>query len=403
MPLHRGKDSIFLSTLGDTPPITPQICLTFFREGDFSVLVLTSLESLVSMLRVLRLTIDGLSPIVVVVTRGEASAALATQTNMPETKVQDLISKEDQFTCPSDCTIDVGRRHYFFYSVGDDGWKLRDLKQDTAPQNPRRTFSSLQQMELLQLYSRTKYPTMEQKEALARRFNVKRRQIQVWFQNKRARSGEKLRGDGSVYFCPGHHSMYHFTPSLVSIAVNQPSGSGLSPLKQQYVGSRLPVRNESGWVKSNYQGDLRASEALSNNLTERHTPNQHEELSPLHTDTMRIHSLMSNDDERFTCTSQCTINLGRRKFFSFSVDDEGWQLKDLSKGPLYQNPRQTFDAHQQTELMELFHKTKYPTMEQKEALARKFNVHKRKVQVWFQNRRARHGNGRIMEDDCSDL
>ncbi|PRP85110.1 hypothetical protein PROFUN_07181 [Planoprotostelium fungivorum] len=133
------------------------------------------------------------------------TATTTTTIKMPKMKITFLTSRDERASSSSsapDYTIDLGRRRVFIYSVDGDGWKMKDPKRASLYENPRRTFSLQQQLELLDLFHKTKYPSKEQKDALAKKFNVKRRQIQIWFQNKRAPRVEanptRLRGGGGA-------------------------------------------------------------------------------------------------------------------------------------------------------------------------------------------------------------
>ncbi|PRP89105.1 hypothetical protein PROFUN_01825 [Planoprotostelium fungivorum] len=98
-------------------------------------------------------------------------------------KIDNLLAFEEFNTCSA---VEFGHRKIFFYSVSREGWRMQQCKERLYD-NPRRTFNKEQQQELLEVYRKNQYPSVEEKEKLARRFNIPRRKIQVWFQNKRAR------------------------------------------------------------------------------------------------------------------------------------------------------------------------------------------------------------------------
>ncbi|PRP85338.1 retinal homeobox protein Rx2-like [Planoprotostelium fungivorum] len=75
----------------------------------------------------------------------------------------------------------------FFYNPS-----VKDNKQKTDGKNsPRRAFTARQKEELNRFYMRSPYPSFEEREQLASRFQTSSRHIQVWFQNQRSR-WEKL-------------------------------------------------------------------------------------------------------------------------------------------------------------------------------------------------------------------
>ncbi|PRP85118.1 homeobox protein ANF-1 [Planoprotostelium fungivorum] len=139
-----------------------------------------------------------------------------------------------------------------------------------------------------------------------------------------------------------------------------------------------------------------ASDALVLKLCSSYTENDSQTTTDAHTQQttmpkMKVPFLVSREERNNLCTPDCTIHLGCKKFFFYSVDGDGWKMKDLKKQPCYQSPRRTFSLHQQLELLDLFQKNQYPSREEKEALAKRFNVDERKIQIWFQNKRARSG------------
>ncbi|PRP77932.1 hypothetical protein PROFUN_08466 [Planoprotostelium fungivorum] len=84
-------------------------------------------------------------------------------------------------------------------SVGSaEGWKMKDIQRHKPHVDPRRVFSIYHQMELLELFHKTQYPSRAQKQVLASKFNVSERQIQIWFQNRRARTGKHLEEGAAI-------------------------------------------------------------------------------------------------------------------------------------------------------------------------------------------------------------
>ncbi|XP_050444485.1 homeobox protein goosecoid-like [Adelges cooleyi] len=63
-----------------------------------------------------------------------------------------------------------------------------------------------------------------------------------------------------------------------------------------------------------------------------------------------------------------------------------------SQQSLYANQkrrRTVFSQHQIFEMEKLFQSTRYPTILQRENLAKQVNLHQSTIQVWFQNKRAK--------------
>ncbi|PRP83699.1 retinal homeobox protein-like protein-like [Planoprotostelium fungivorum] len=88
------------------------------------------------------------------------------------------------------CTKEVSIARIFFYDHHPTTLNSRKEVKKT----PRKSFSARQKEELSNLYLRTPYPTLEEREQIARRFHTCQRHIQIWFQNRRARTQRKVEG-----------------------------------------------------------------------------------------------------------------------------------------------------------------------------------------------------------------
>ncbi|PRP88843.1 homeobox protein [Planoprotostelium fungivorum] len=89
--------------------------------------------------------------------------------------------------CPHDYSPrqSFERQHRIFYF--DDATAMHSKSETLEGSSSRMTFTRQQIDELVELYGRTTYPTMNERQTLARKFRTSPRRIQVWFQNRRAR------------------------------------------------------------------------------------------------------------------------------------------------------------------------------------------------------------------------
>ncbi|PRP85114.1 putative Ultrabithorax [Planoprotostelium fungivorum] len=122
-----------------------------------------------------------------------------TRETMPKMQVPFLTTEEK--SSPSQRLVKPEQRYFYFSVDNNEGWKMKDPQRHKLYENPRRIFSIYHQLELLELFRKTHYPSRAQKEALATKFGVSERQIQIWFQNRRARTGKNME-DGQMHCSP---------------------------------------------------------------------------------------------------------------------------------------------------------------------------------------------------------
>ena len=79
-----------------------------------------------------------------------------------------------------------------------------------------------------------------------------------------------------------------------------------------------------------------------------------------------------------------------------------FQTPDNHRFEIPTKKRVYFTPEQRAQLEELYKSQQYPTRDDKSALAKSLNIDENKIQVWFQNRRARDRN-RIKRDTQSFL
>ncbi|PRP85850.1 hypothetical protein PROFUN_06124 [Planoprotostelium fungivorum] len=112
--------------------------------------------------------------------------------NQPNRQAKSLSSHHEHPTMPmrisSLLSLEVSHHddndNVFTYYVG--GRRRRDREEGGR----RRTYSRDQQMQLMQLFHKTQYPTTAEKDHLAKSLGVTRWNIQIWFQNKRDKSSK---------------------------------------------------------------------------------------------------------------------------------------------------------------------------------------------------------------------
>ncbi|PRP89014.1 hypothetical protein PROFUN_02292 [Planoprotostelium fungivorum] len=85
-----------------------------------------------------------------------------------------------QIVSPYNLSVNMQTRVFYYDPSSSDSRKTEDRKR------PRRNFSLKQREELHRLYLRSPYPSLEEREQMAKRMHASERQIQVWFQNQRA-------------------------------------------------------------------------------------------------------------------------------------------------------------------------------------------------------------------------